>query len=98
MTYCKYCQKAIGDVVDPVCKACRAKRMVTKGWHFTYRFDKRPAERIRIGKVGAKAMMFLYGLNCVALFVGYCVLFFLAVMLVALIISLAAKKGGKSEK
>ena len=53
MTYCKYCQKAIGDVVEPVCKACRAKRMVTRGWHFTYRFDKRPAERIRMER-GAK--------------------------------------------
>lgn len=43
-------------------------------------------------------MMFLYGLNCVALFVGYCVLFFLAVMLVALIISLAAKRERKEGK
>ena len=38
-------------------------------------------------------MMFLYGLNCVALFVGYCVLFFLAVLLLALIVSYAAKRG-----
>ena len=42
-----------------------------------------------------KAMMFLYGLNCVALFVGYCVLFFLAVLLLALIVSYAAKRGKK---
>lgn len=42
-------------------------------------------------------MMFLYGLNCVALFVGYCVLFFLAVLLLALIVSYAAKRGKKDK-
>lgn len=38
-------------------------------------------------------MSFLYGLNCVALFIGYCVLIFLAIMLLALIISTINRNG-----
>lgn len=38
-------------------------------------------------------MMFLYGMHCVALFIGYCMLICLAIAVVALIIQTISRSG-----
>lgn len=38
-------------------------------------------------------MNFIYGLNCVALFLGYCVLICAAILFIALIVSMVRNSG-----